>query len=252
MKLSIMMPAYNAAKYVESALQSLLRQRDAANMEIIVVNDGSTDGTGEIVREMASQCAEITLVETENGGVTRARNVALQHIAPDSELVSFLDSDDLSPAGRFQRDIRILRDDPSLELIYATLRLFEEMDEETLAPKIGTRTVDVRGVSMSAGLYKTSFVHSIGTFDEDFVQAEDTDFLLRVLESQPKMRVSDDIGTYYRRHSTSLTQDKPVAVREFSRALLKSAKRRKALGRNFELPQNVFDVKAMGRNQGWL
>ncbi|PLW76637.1 glycosyl transferase family 2 [Cohaesibacter celericrescens] len=246
-----MMPAYNAASYIEVALQSLLRQRNAAEMEIIVINDGSTDSTSDILHRMSNQFDEIKLVETENGGVTRARNIALAHIAPDADLVSFLDSDDLSPMGRFERDIETFRNNPDLDLVYSTLRLFETMDRALLEPTENSDTLDVRGIHLGAGLYKTSFIQSLGGFDEDFVQAEDTDFLLRALESQPKFMVTSEIGYYYRKHGGGLTREKSTVVREFSRALLKSSKRRKVLGPDFQMPQDVFDIKAFTRNPRW-
>lgn len=245
------MPAYNSATYIEAALQSLLRQRDAAVMEIIVVNDGSTDGTGDILRNLASQFDEIKLIETENGGVTRARNIALEHIAADSDLISFVDSDDLSPSGRFERDMQFFRNDPDLDLVYSTMRLFRSMDQTMLAPAENSDTLDVRGIHLGAGLYKTSFIRSLGRFDEDFQQAEDTDFLLRMLERLPTFVVSNEIGYLYRKHEASLTQDKAVVVREFSRALMKSAKRRKALGPDFQMPQGLFDTKAFTLNHKW-
>ncbi|NVK36172.1 MAG: glycosyltransferase family 2 protein [Rhodobacteraceae bacterium] len=251
MKLSVLMPAYNSAAYIEAALQSLLRQREAVAMEIIVVNDGSTDGTGDILRGMARRFDEIKLIETKNGGVTRARNIALRHVATDSDLISFLDSDDLSPPGRFERDIQFFRSDLNLDLVYSTMRLFETMDEIQLAPKENTEILDVRGIHLGAGLYRTSFIRSLGGFDEGFEQAEDTDFLLRILESLPTYQLSDEIGYFYRKHETSLTQNKSVVAREFSRALLKSAKRRKALGPDFQMPQGFFDITAFIHARKW-
>ena len=98
MKLSVIMPVYNREVFVGAALRSLLRQRDAAELDIIVVDDGSTDGSADVVRSMIDEVPCIRLFQQENTGVTRARNRGLNLLKPETELVSFLDSDDISPA----------------------------------------------------------------------------------------------------------------------------------------------------------
>ena len=82
MKIAVMMAAYNAERYIEDAFASLLRQRSAANLDIVVVNDGSTDGTPLIVKRIAAEAPQVRLIETPNQGVTRTRNVLLAAIAP--------------------------------------------------------------------------------------------------------------------------------------------------------------------------
>lgn len=242
-----MMAAYNAAPYVGDALASLLRQRDAARLDIIVVNDGSTDGTGEIVRAMAAQAPEIRVLETPNRGVTRARNAALEALADDTDLVTFLDADDLSPAGRLARDLQRFRDDPGLQVLYGTTRLFERTGEDRFAPDPRGRTMDVRGVQLAAGLYDFRLVHEVGRFDTSFAQAEDMDFLLRMFERAPCHAVTEDICLYYRRHATNITRQAEALRRDFSRALLQSIRRRRA-GGGATPPPGLFDAKNLAKN----
>lgn len=90
-KISIIVPAYNVEKYIAQCLQSLVNQT-YKNLEIIVVNDGSKDKTGEIIQEFAKKDNRIIYINQENKGVAEARNVALQKV--DSEFVMFVDSDD--------------------------------------------------------------------------------------------------------------------------------------------------------------
>lgn len=89
--LSIIIPAYNAEMYIEDCLQSIMTQQ-GASFEVILVNDGSTDGTTEICRKWAGQYNNIVYIEQENQGQGTARNVAIEH-APGKWLV-FLDADD--------------------------------------------------------------------------------------------------------------------------------------------------------------
>ena len=103
MKLSVIVAAYNAEKTIGRCLDSLLCavQED---YEIIVVNDGSKDGTGEIVKAHAAAHPEIKLVETENGGQGRARNIALEKA--EGEFIGFCDSDDFVLPDMFEKMLR--------------------------------------------------------------------------------------------------------------------------------------------------
>lgn len=90
--ISVIVPAYNEANYIESCLVSL-RQQDYANLEIIVVDDGSTDETPELVRNAAEKDSRVKVIRQENGGLSAARNMGLDHAS--GSLVMFVDSDDL-------------------------------------------------------------------------------------------------------------------------------------------------------------
>jgi glycosyltransferase involved in cell wall biosynthesis len=77
MKISIHMPAYNVETTIGSALKSLLRQRDAGDLDIVVVDDGSTDRTCDVVGALAARAPEIRLIGIDHGGISKARNAAL-------------------------------------------------------------------------------------------------------------------------------------------------------------------------------
>ena len=239
-KVAVMMPAYNAAQYIEDALASLLRQRDAAHFDIIVVNDGSTDGTGDIVRRLAAQAPEIRLIETANQRISRARNVALDALADDTDLVTTLDADDLSPAGRFARDIAHFARDPQLELHYGFMTAFRGAVED-FAPAPGTRSATSRGVHLGLMLARLSLVRRVGPFDVSCVQAEDLDYIMRMTELGPRMLLGDDVCYYYRRHPSNISGDGREGRKWLAHAMLKSAHRRR---KNPALvtPKGLFDA----------
>ena len=91
LKVSIIIPAYNASSYLSEALVSVCAQT-YKNTEIIVVNDGSTDHTGQIAEKKREEDARIRVIHTENGGVSRARNIGLEKAS--GEYIFFLDADD--------------------------------------------------------------------------------------------------------------------------------------------------------------
>ena len=92
-KVSVIMPAFNTEKYIERSVKSVLSQTHQ-NLELLVVDDGSTDRTGNILRRLAREDARLRTIRTENHGPAEARNTALSLIAEDADYVTFLDADD--------------------------------------------------------------------------------------------------------------------------------------------------------------
>lgn len=243
MKLSVIMPAYNRERYIVSALRSLLRQRDAADLDIIVIDDGSTDGTADAVRAMMGETSCIRLFRQANMGVSKARNSGLRQLLPQTELVSFLDSDDISPAGRFKADLACFAADPGLDLTYSLMMLVDGIDDEALEPAAGCRSMMLRGLSLSAGIFSRKLIDRTGVFDEEFRQSEDTDYLLRVFESGPRYTLPDTVAIYYRRHPGNATREQGVPVREYLRAIHKSMRRRKA-DPSLHQVEGIFELKS--------
>lgn len=90
-KITVIVPVYNVENYLEKCLDSLINQT-YKNLEIIVINDGSTDNSGEICQEYAQKDNRIVYIEKENGGLSEARNVGLDKMT--GSYVTFIDSDD--------------------------------------------------------------------------------------------------------------------------------------------------------------
>lgn len=111
MKVSVIIPVYNAEDYILRCLTSILNQSHH-DIEIIVVNDGSTDSSASMVRELADE--RVKLIEQENGGVSAARNAALQSITGD--YVAFVDADDfLQPT--YMEDMIIAMEQNGADLV---------------------------------------------------------------------------------------------------------------------------------------
>lgn len=91
--ISIIIPCYNDEKYIRECLESVVNQKNASSLlEVIVVNDGGTDGSVEIIKEYCEQYEYITLVSQHNGGLSAARNRGLKEV--NGDYIYFLDSDD--------------------------------------------------------------------------------------------------------------------------------------------------------------
>lgn len=92
-KVSVIMPAFNSEKYIERSIKSVLSQT-WPDLELIVVDDGSTDRTPAILRRLAAADSRLRTLRTENHGPAKARNAALKELADDADYVTFIDADD--------------------------------------------------------------------------------------------------------------------------------------------------------------
>ena len=91
-KISIIVPVYNTSKYLKPCLESLLCQT-YSNVEIVVIDDGSTDSSGQVCDYYAKEyCSKIVVVHTKNHGLSAARNIGMQYAT--GEYIGFVDSDD--------------------------------------------------------------------------------------------------------------------------------------------------------------
>ena len=94
---SVIIPVYNTKSFLRKCLDSVLEQ-SYSNLDVIVVDDGSTDGSHEILRQYASKDARIRVITQRNSGQSAARNTALDALLPETVFVTFLDSDDSLPS----------------------------------------------------------------------------------------------------------------------------------------------------------
>lgn len=231
MKVTVIIPTYNRAAMLSGAIHSLLRQRRDADLDILVIDDGSTDGTAELLQTLAASHPQLRfLKQPTNLGVSQARNRGLAALLPETDVVTFLDSDDLSPPGRFAADLPLLINDPSLDLTYGRMMLVNasDIDPEALAPTAEARRLELVGIHLSAGLFRRSLIERIGNLCTDLIQAKDTDYLLRIFETGCRFTKTSTLCLYYLRHDSNTTNNNAEARRWFAAALIRSIQRRKA------------------------
>ncbi|MVM38679.1 glycosyltransferase [Spirosoma sp. HMF3257] len=120
LSISVIIPVYNAAPYVKECIESVLAQTRQPQ-EIIVINDGSTDQSLDIVTPYAEQCL-IQLHTRENRGVASTLNEALELVSGD--LVAFLDADDVWLSDKLRQQVMHLQNDPALDACFGHVRQF--------------------------------------------------------------------------------------------------------------------------------
>ena len=247
MPVSVIMPALNVGRFIEVAIRSLLREREAVDLDIIVIDDGSTDETKAIVEAMAGDFPEVRLLQNPRKGIAAARNTGLDNVHADCRFVTFLDADDISYPGRIERQRSLLVNDPTIDVLYGVMQMFNVLDSSKLAPADGSATKIIRGPYLQSSMYRLAVIDKVGRFDESFRQGDDTDFVLRVIDHQFKILLDEGIAAYYRRHDANVTLNVEEVKREFMVASLKFAVRRRKRGRG-AIP-SIFSELFLSRDQ---
>lgn len=121
--ISIIIPVYNAAPYLRHCLDSVCRQT-YSHLEIICVNDGSTDGTEQLLQELAAEDSRIRVITQNNAGVSAARNNALD--AAKGEWVTFVDSDDYLDPDYFQAFVHAIAEAPHADVLQGGITMVDE------------------------------------------------------------------------------------------------------------------------------
>jgi len=218
---SVIVPAYNAANFIGEAL-ACVEEQDYPRLEVIVVDDGSTDRTRAIV---ADRHNAVRYVHQENQGVASARNHGLR-LARGS-FVSFLDADDLWAPGALGLLGQHLQDNPRTGIVlgrvqYTRLRI--DTAGNYLAETFGDPCFSF---NLGAGLFRRDVFDRIGVFDPTLRSSEDVDWFMRAREAGVSIDVLDTVVLLYRRHGSNLTRDRHASHRDLAFALKQSLDRRR-------------------------
>ncbi len=233
--ISVIMPIYNGERFVAEALESVQRQ-EVADLEIIVVDDGSTDGSAAYVEALAAVDGRIRLLRGARSGVAAARNRGLR--AARGDLIAFIDCDDVMPEGRLARNLKLFASDPTVDVILGDIVYFSELGADG-KPAGGTPYIRLQTVNLPAHVFRRAAFERVGLFDESFEQAEDGDLILRMREAGVKLVNDGEVALYYRRHPDNMTNDTGTAKRAMVQMVHASLKRRRAAGAVSDVPKIV-------------
>jgi len=217
-EVSVIIPTYNRRVMVREAIDSVLAQTAVA-FELIVVDDGSSDGTGEDLARLSAEYAKTIRIERiANRGPAAARNrgVAIAR-AP---LIAFLDSDDLWSPTKLERQVAFMRLNPGCEIsqtnetwIRNGRRVNPGMRHRKRAGNFFVESLRTCLVSPSAVLMQMRLFDSIGGFDEDMTAAEDYDLWLRILIDHEVGLLDEPLVTRRAGHPDQLSAATPAIDR---------------------------------------
>lgn len=225
---SVIMPAYNVDQYIAESIESVICQ-NFHDIELIIVNDGSTDNTGSIIKNFAEQDKRIVLVEQRNKGLSAARNSGLR-IAKGQYIV-FLDSDDVLAPDVLTSiyDIIVANDYPEIlignMLNWCNTRLYCEnpFDENIIEKNNFLESIvdfvnNYNWIPWAAyqSIYSSKFIFDNNLFyDESIIGAEDCEFFLRIAKYCKKYVYKNISFVHYRinREGSIITNPKKNAVK---------------------------------------
>ncbi|MBC7714555.1 MAG: glycosyltransferase family 2 protein [Rhizobacter sp.] len=187
MQIDVIIPTFNRAQVVTTAIESALNQ-SYKNFHIIIVDDGSTDNTSEVLEKYKSH-SNVLRLKTENLGVSHARNYAVQN--SHSPFISFLDSDDEWLSNKLQIQIDYIKENPACRFLHGEeiwvrngVRVNPKVKHIKSSENIFQRSLDFCLISPSTVLMKRELFLECGMFDEEFIVCEDYDLWLKVLAKE--------------------------------------------------------------------
>jgi len=225
--ISVIVPVYNAATLLVSALESIVSQTDLA-LEIVVVNDGSTDESHEVARKWGENIPanqlNFQLLDQINSGPGQARNNGIE--AANGEYIAFLDADDL-----WAPDSLKIRLDKLIEGQFdAVLGLTQTFSTPNPQNPAELNFVGEPFVFMNVGsaLFKKTAFKTIGGFSPTMKGSEDVDWFFRARDNGLKLHTLQQVTLWHRRHENNLTRGQSLANLDFHLALKRSLDRRRA------------------------
>jgi glycosyltransferase involved in cell wall biosynthesis len=199
MRISCIIPLYNAEKYLAETLDSVIAQ-DWPLHEIIVVDDGSTDDSRRVLDRYADF---VRLIEQPHAGVAAARNRGLRVATGD--VIAFQDSDDLWPPGRLRRLAESLQDDASVDIVAGRV---EVLDERAVKPRATERLETMhRPMMLASLLIRPGVFGRVGFFNERLNTTSDTEFIMRCRRLSIPSKKIDATTLIYRLHTTNISRD---------------------------------------------
>ena len=207
--ISVVLPVYNAEAYVREAVESILAQ-SFTDFELIAVDDGSTDGGGAVLRELAARDTRIVLVERPNDGLVSALNEGIARAR--AEFIARMDADDVAMPERFALQHARMIQEPELAVLGSFIRVMDgggniiRLGEYPLTPKAAARHVE-RGcpVAHPAVMMRRDAVLKAGGYRKAFRHAEDYDLWLRMSGSGHAMANLPWPLLNYREHGANVS-----------------------------------------------
>ena len=223
-KVSVIIPNYNYAQYVGEAVESVMNQ-SYKNIEIIVVNNGSTDNSLEVLEKYSKK---ILLINQENLGQSGARKTGLERASGD--YIAFLDADDKWDPQKIEKQMLLFT--PKVELVYCGIKLFSENSQSVIATEIPTfrgsctdAFIEYPGVSIvlsgeSTSIFTRSLLNKVGVFDPELNSAAGWDFFRRCSKFSEFDFVPEPL-TNYRLHSSNMSNSSQNTIMDIRKAYKK-------------------------------
>ncbi|MCF8321924.1 MAG: glycosyltransferase family 2 protein [Flavobacterium sp.] len=211
-KVSIIVPCYNQAIYLDETLQSVLDQT-YTNWECIIVNDGSPDDTEKVTKQWCGKDSRFIYIHKQNGGLSSARNYGIQ--AAKGKFILTLDADDKYAPTFIEKALVILNGNNDIGIVSSWIIRFKDSKDICLIKPNGIVLQDFLFQNSANGtsLFKKECWEQVGGYDEKMKWGyEDWEFYIRVCQLGWKMHVIQEPLFFYRQHDISM---RTVALNDY-------------------------------------
>jgi glycosyltransferase involved in cell wall biosynthesis len=258
---SVVMPVRNGAAHLAEAVDSILAQSLAA-LELIVVDDGSTDRTPAILQEAAARDPRLRVESRPAGGIVAALNEGLA--LARSPLIARMDADDVAEPNRLVRQVEALEANPSVALLGSAYRVIDRDGRPLRTVDLPTSAEEVRAalprsncIAHPTVLMRREAVLAAGGYRAAFPYCEDYDLWLRLSERADLINLPDRLLRYREHAGQSTIRDLEARVSGEVRAVGAALRRRRGLAEAPETPalpadlaRRAFDVAAGALGEG--
>ena len=213
---SVVIPVFNGERFLREAVESVLAQKYSP-LEIIMVDDGSTDGTADVARSLPET---VRYLHQTNQGPAAARNRGIERA--QGSLIAFADADDLWPEDKLALQLPYLMRDPAAEVVMGLIQqvLLSETGAENFAEPAFS-------VNLGSAIIRKSVFERVGLFDETMRYSEDVDWFMRAREGGAAIVTIDAVTLLYRQHDQNMTRGKSTSELNVLKALKRSLDRRR-------------------------
>ncbi len=217
-KVSVIIPSFNGRAYIEEAVRSAVNQT-YKNTEIIVIDDGSTDDTREIIQNIQKEHPHITYLYQENAGLSAARNTGIKNAS--GEYIALLDSDDMFLPEKLEKQVAYLQKHPECDVVYCGIWHFYEhtphemhdlqyqyYSKEQVLPQLLKKNF-INPLSIVA---RKNVFEKYGAFDLSFKKSEDWECWLRWAYAGVRIHFIAEKLAKYRMRTSSLSYSRKGEV----------------------------------------
>jgi len=216
----VIIPVYNGEKFIREAVENVLSQNYPA-LEIIIVDDGSTDNTKQII---AGLTVDVRYFHQPNEGPASARNRGIKDVS--GEFIVFLDADDQWPENNLNLLLNEIQKDRALDVVRGYAQLFRNNQNGSLEFTGNPR--DSFPDYIGAGIYRRAAFEKVGLYDPTMRFGEDKDWFNRARELKVKLKRVDEVTLLVRRHGGNMTEGKSLVELNTLKVYKKMLERKRA------------------------
>jgi len=198
---SLVIPCYNQGEYLAECLESVIQQT-YSDWICIIVNDGSTDNTEEVIKEFSHRDSRIHSLSQNNLGLAAARNNGIRSC--NSEFIVPLDSDDRLGLKYIENTVNALTTNKDLKVVYTDCQLFGAVNQKLWLPDYSYKLLLQRNLITATAAYRREDYEISSGYDETIKGWEDWDFWLSLLDKGSQVKKIEDVLFFYRQKEGSM------------------------------------------------